>query len=111
MEDSGPQQARSHGRRVRQDGVARNAASVGEGVRRPRWCGRQVVEGRDSLENRIGHPDVRVFPASDEADKEEDVRDHVVGDAFSERPDTFKNYKSVEEGLGEAEIELECMRA
>lgn len=31
-----------------------------------------------------------------------------MGDAFSERPDTFKNYKSVEEGLGEAEIELEC---
>eukprot|EP00435_Cladocopium_sp_Y103_P060931 s1398_g22.t1 len=51
-------------------------------------------------------PTTGVFPPSDEA-LNDDVRDHVVGDAVLERPDTLKNYKSVEDDVEEAEIELD----
>ena len=37
-----------------------------------------------------------IFPPSEEAETE-DVRDHVVGDAVLARPESLKNYKSVED--------------
>eukprot|EP00435_Cladocopium_sp_Y103_P025722 s2922_g6.t1 len=61
---------------------------------------------------RSGDPDKAVpmwleHPPSDEADLEDDVRAHVVSDAVLERPDSWKNYKSVEEELDHAKAELQ----
>ena len=48
-----------------------------------------------------------VFPPSDEAEEGDDVRTQVVADAVLGRPDTLKNYKSVEDDLEEANVELD----
>eukprot|EP00435_Cladocopium_sp_Y103_P074084 s120_g46.t1 len=48
-----------------------------------------------------------IFPPSDEPELEGDVRAHVISDAVLERPDSLKNYKSVEDELDHANVELE----
>jgi len=49
-------------------------------------------------------PTAGIFPPSDE--QEGDPRDYVVADAVLERPSTLKNYKSIEDDIEEADIEL-----
>eukprot|EP00435_Cladocopium_sp_Y103_P039809 s2729_g10.t1 len=71
-----------------------------------------LVEWRKEICNLldISLPGPRVTEGPDyatPADLEDDVRAHVVSDAVLERPDSWKNYKSVEEELDHAKAELQ----